>query len=129
MFIHQSAYWIFIGTLMKDYKIVIFLLQCTLFPHVMCLRIWYNGRPSLLYLSVRQLLSRLQRNIGKQILPKLRTIKNKEKSPGEVLNSSSVIKKWKQEVKSVTNNFKKMAHNPNSSNADKNYDSDCCKEW
>jgi hypothetical protein len=29
----------------------------------------------------------------------------------------------------MNNNFKEMVHNPNSSNADKNYDSDCCKEW
>jgi hypothetical protein len=28
----------------------------------------------------------------------------------------------------MKNNFKKKVHNPNSSNSDKNYESDCCKE-
>jgi hypothetical protein len=47
---------------------------------------------------------------------------------GEVLTSSPVIQKKKLKAKRMKNNFKEMVRNPNSSNADKNDDSDCCKE-
>jgi hypothetical protein len=47
---------------------------------------------------------------------------------GEVLTSSPVIHKMKLKAKHMKNNFKKMVHNPNSSNSDRYYDSDWCKE-
>jgi hypothetical protein len=46
---------------------------------------------------------------------------------GVVLTNSPVIQK-KLKAKHMKNNFKKMVHNPNSRNSDKNGDSDCCKE-
>jgi hypothetical protein len=47
---------------------------------------------------------------------------------GEVPTSSPIIHKKKLKAKCKRNNFKKIVHNPNSSNSDKNDDSDCCKE-
>jgi hypothetical protein len=52
---------------------------------------------------------------------KNRTIKG-EKSPWRVPNSFPVIQKKKLKAKHGKNNFKKMVHNPNSSNSDKNDD-------
>jgi hypothetical protein len=46
----------------------------------------------------------------------------------EVLTSSPIIYKKKLKAKHMKNNFKKMVHNPNSSNSDKNDGSGCCKE-
>jgi hypothetical protein len=43
---------------------------------------------------------------------------------GEVLTSLPIIQEKKLKAKHMENNFKKMVHNPNSSNCD----SDCCKE-
>jgi hypothetical protein len=54
-------------------------------------------------------------------------IKGKEKSPWRVLTGSPIIQKKKIKAKHGNNNFKKMVHNPNLSNSDKNDDSDCCK--
>jgi hypothetical protein len=45
-----------------------------------------------------------------------------------VLTSLPIIQKKKLKAKYMKNNFKKMVHNPNSINSDKNYDSDCCRE-
>jgi hypothetical protein len=56
-----------------------------------------------------------------------RAIRGKEKSPWRVLNSSPVIQKKKLKDKHRKNNFKKIVHNQNSNNSDKNDDSDCCK--
>ena len=42
----------------------------------------------------------------------------------EVLASSPVIQKTKLKAKHMKNSFKRMVHNPNSSNSDKNDDSD-----
>jgi hypothetical protein len=50
---------------------------------------------------------------------KLRAVKGKEKSSWRVLTSSPVTQKRKLEAKHRKNNFKKMVHNPNSSNSDK----------
>jgi hypothetical protein len=47
---------------------------------------------------------------------------------GVDVTSSPVIQKNKLKVRHMKNNFKKMVHNPNSSNSDKNDDSDCCTE-
>jgi hypothetical protein len=57
----------------------------------------------------------------------LRAIKGNEKYPGEVLTNSPIIQNKKLKAKYMKNNFKKMVHNPNSSNSDKNNDSDCCR--
>jgi hypothetical protein len=46
----------------------------------------------------------------------------KEKSPWRVPNSSPVTQKKKLKAKHRKNNSKKMVHNPNSSNSDKNHD-------
>jgi hypothetical protein len=58
---------------------------------------------------------------------KHRAIKVKEKSPWRVLSSSPIIGKKNLKARHRKNNFKKMVHNPNSSNSGKNDDSDCCK--
>jgi hypothetical protein len=47
---------------------------------------------------------------------------------GEVLTSSPIIQKNKLKAKHMKNNFKKIVHNPNSSNSDKNNESEFCKE-
>jgi hypothetical protein len=56
-----------------------------------------------------------------------RAIRGKKKSPWRVLTGSPVIQEKKLKARHRKNNFKKTAHNPNSSNSDKNDDSDCCK--
>jgi hypothetical protein len=58
---------------------------------------------------------------------KHRAIKGKEKSLWRVLTSSHIIQKKKLKAKHGKNNFKKMVHNQNSSNSDKNDYSDCCQ--
>jgi ribosomal silencing factor RsfS len=58
---------------------------------------------------------------------KRRAIEGKEKSPWRVLTSSPIMQKKKLNAKRRKYNFKKTAHSPNSSNPDKNDDSDCCK--
>jgi hypothetical protein len=58
---------------------------------------------------------------------KLGANKGKDKSPWRVFTGLPVIQKKELKAKHVKNNFKKMVHNPNSSNSDKNDDSDCCK--
>jgi hypothetical protein len=45
-----------------------------------------------------------------------------------LLVRSPIIQKKKLIANDRKNNFKKMVHNPNSSNSDKTDDSDCCKE-
>jgi hypothetical protein len=48
---------------------------------------------------------------------------------GDVLTSlPNIQKKKKLKAKHMKRNFKKKVHNPNSSNSDKNDDSDLCKE-
>jgi hypothetical protein len=47
---------------------------------------------------------------------------------GEVHTSSPIIQKKKLKAKRMKNNFKQMFDKPNSSNSDKNDDSDCCEE-
>jgi hypothetical protein len=47
---------------------------------------------------------------------------------GEVLTRSPVIQRDKLKAKSTKNDFKKIVQNTNSSDSDKNGDSDCCKE-
>jgi hypothetical protein len=47
---------------------------------------------------------------------------------GNCLTNSPIIHKKKLKAKHKKNNFKKMVHNPNSSNSDGNYDSVCCKQ-
>jgi hypothetical protein len=48
-----------------------------------------------------------------------------KKSPCSVLTSSPVIQKKKLKANHRKYNFKKTAHNPNSSNSDQNNDSEC----
>ena len=59
---------------------------------------------------------------------KLRAIKGNEKSPWRVLTTSQIIQTKKLKATHTKNNFKKIVHNPNSNNSDKNGDSDCCAE-
>jgi hypothetical protein len=47
---------------------------------------------------------------------------------GDVLTRSPIFQKKKLKSKRMKNIFKKMVHNPNSNNSDKNDDSDCSKE-
>jgi hypothetical protein len=56
-----------------------------------------------------------------------RAVKGKNKSPWKVSNSSPTIQKKKLKAKRRKHNFKKMVHNPNSNNADKNDEADCCE--
>jgi hypothetical protein len=58
---------------------------------------------------------------------KSRAIKGEEKSPWRVLSSSPVVQEKKPKARLRKKNFKKMVHNPNSSNFGKNDDTDCCK--
>jgi hypothetical protein len=60
-------------------------------------------------------------------ITKRSAIKGKEKSPWRVPTSSPIIRKKKLKAKHRKNNLKKRVHNPNSSNSDKNDDTDCCK--
>jgi hypothetical protein len=46
---------------------------------------------------------------------------------GEVFTSSPIIRNMKQKAKRMNNNFKETGHDPNSSNSNKNHDSDCCR--
>jgi hypothetical protein len=58
---------------------------------------------------------------------KLWTIKNKEKSYGEVHITSQNTKKMKQKTKSKKNNLNKTVHIPNSCSSDQD-DDDCCRK-
>jgi hypothetical protein len=58
---------------------------------------------------------------------KSRAMNGTENSTWRAPSSSSFIRKKKLKAKHRKNNFKKMVHNLNASNSDKNDDTDCCK--
>ena len=47
---------------------------------------------------------------------------------GEVLTTSPIIQRKKQKARRIKNNFKKVVHNANWSDIDKNSDTDWCKK-
>jgi hypothetical protein len=98
-----------------------FISQCYALNNVLQ---WHAFTPASVRLSIRFL-----RNKGQPKLSKLRAIKGKENFPWRGSPKFASHPKVEKKVKCMNNNFKEMVHNPNSSNADKNYDSDCCKEW
>jgi hypothetical protein len=85
---------------------------------------WHAFSPASVHSSTP---SRISQEKMPTKITKSRAIKGKEKSPWRVLTSSPVIQKKKLTAKHRKNKFKKMVHNPNSSNSNKNDDTDCCK--
>jgi hypothetical protein len=114
--------------LMKDYKncrlpiIIHFIYPCYVLKNVLK---WHTFTPASVHPSTPTQVSQEKRPTKTHgIVPsikiiKLRAIRVTRSLQVEVLTSSPIIQK---------NSFKKMVHNPNSSNSDKNDDSDCCKE-
>jgi hypothetical protein len=85
---------------------------------------WHAFTPASIHSSTPSQLS--QGKMPTKII-KSRAIKVKQKSPWRVSNSLPIIRKKKLKAKHRNNNFKKIVHNQNSSNSDKNDDTDCCK--